>query len=184
MVPLTSLVVPILLSAVGVFIVSSVIHMALKYHKADLRSVPNDVAVMDALRGFNIPPGDYALPLAGSMEEMKDPAYLEKVNRGPVVYMTVLPPGMPSMGQSLALWFAYSVLVSLFAGYIASRALAPTADYLDVFRFAGTTAFGGYSLALLQNSIWWKLGWARTARSMFDGLLYGLVTGGVFGWLW
>ncbi len=184
MVPLTSLVVPILLAAVLVFIVSSIIHMVLGYHRSDLKPVPNDTAVQDALRPFNLAPGDYALPMAGSMAEMKDPAFLEKMNKGPVVFMTVGENGMPGMGKSLGLWFAYSVVVSIFAAYVASRALGVGASYIDVFRFAGTTAFAGYSLGLLQNSIWWRRNWGMTLRSVFDGLIYALFTAGALGWLW
>ena len=184
MVPLTTLVVPILLASVLVFIVSSIIHMVLGYHRSDLKPVPNDTAVQDALRPFNLAPGDYALPMAGSMADMKNPAFLEKMNKGPVVFMTVGENGMPGMGKSLGLWFGYSVVVSIFAAYVASRALGVGASYIDVFRFAGTTAFAGYSLGLLQNSIWWRRNWGMTLRSVFDGLIYALFTAGALGWLW
>ncbi len=42
----------------------------------------------------------------------------------------------------------------------------------------------GYAMALAQDAIWSFQGWAATARSMFDGLIYALLTGGAFGWLW
>ena len=184
MVPLTSLLLPILLSAVIVFIASSIIHMVLGYHRNDFRRVPKEDEVMASLRGFNIPPGDYAMPLAGSPAAMKDPAFIDKMKKGPVVFMTVVPPGPPTLGAHLALWFLYSVLISVFAGYIASRALGAGANYLDVFRFVGTTAFMGYGLALLQNSIWYRRNWGTTLKSVADALLYGLLTAGTFGWLW
>ena len=98
--------------------------------------------------------------------------------------MTVLENAPPKMGKQLFLWFLYSILVGIFAAYIAGRALEPGDHYLSVFRFAGVTAFLGYSLALIQNSIWYKKGWAATFKSMFDGLIYALFTGGIFGWLW
>jgi len=98
--------------------------------------------------------------------------------------MTVLKNGPQAMGGNLVLWFLYSVIVGVFAAYIASRALGPEAHYLEVFRFAGCTAFVGYSLALMQNSIWYKRNWGATLKSMFDGLIYALVTAGTFGWLW
>lgn len=88
------------------------------------------------------------------------------------------------MGGSLAQWFGYCIVVGVFAGYVASRALAPGAHYLEVFRFVGTVAFVGYGLALMQNSIWYKRNWGATLKSMFDALVYGLVTAGTFGWLW
>lgn len=184
MISLTSLWLPILLSAVFVFIVSSLIHMFLKYHQSDFKKIPDEDNVMDSLRKFGIPPGDYIIPCAGSAEAMKSEEYKEKVTKGPVAVMTVMETGMPKIGQNLVLWFIYSVIVSIFAGYVASRAVGPEAEYLTVFRFAGTTAFAGYALALLQNSIWYKRGWASTLKSMFDGLIYALVTAGTFGWLW
>ena len=184
MVPLISLGMPILVSAVIVFVASSIIHMVLPFHRNDLRKVPKEDDVMDVLRRFNIPPGDYAVPHAGSPEGMKKPEFIEKMKKGPIVLMTIAGGGPPSMGTSLLLWFLYSVLVSLFAAYIASRAVAPGAHYLTVFRMVGCTAFMGYSLALLQNSIWYKRNWGTTLKSIFDGLVYGLLTAKAFGWLW
>ena len=175
---------PILLSAVFVFVLSSLIHMVLKYHAGDFTAVPDEEKVMDALRPFKIPPGEYAVPRASSMEQMKSAEFKAKAEKGPVAFLTVMPNGIAGMGGSLALWFLYSVLVSIFSAYIAGRALDPGDPYLEVFRFAGATAFAGYSLALLQNSIWYKRKWSTTLKSMFDGLLYALVTGGAFGWLW
>lgn len=184
MVPVTSLWIPILLSAVIVFIASAVIHMMLPIHKNDLRKLDQEDAVMEALRRFDLSPGDYAVPHAGSASNMKNPAFIEKMSKGPVAILTVAPPGPPTMGTSLALWFLYSVVIGVFSAYIAGRALGPGAHYLQVFRFAGCSAFMGYSLALLQNSIWWKRNWGMTLRTMADGLLYALLTAGTFGWLW
>jgi hypothetical protein len=184
MVPIPSLWLPILLSAVFVFLVSWLIHILLPYHRSDFRGVPSEDEVMDALRKFNIPPGEYMIPHGGGPEAMRNPAFLEKMKRGPVALMTVMKPGPPDMGSSLVQWFAYCVLVSIFAAYVAGRAIGPGSDYLPVFRFVGTTAFVGYALALLQNSIWHKRAWSVTMKSAFDGLIYGLVTAGTFGWLW
>lgn len=184
MVSLTSLVVPILVSAVIVFIASSLIHMVLPYHKGDFRSVPKEDEVQAALRPFNLPPGDYFLPRPSSTAGMKSPEYLEKVRKGPVLVMTVMPSGQMSMGRNLALWFVYLLVVSFLSAYISGRALATGASYLAVFRFVGSTAFLSYSLALIQTSIWYHKSWGTTLKSMFDGLVYALLTAGTFGWLW
>jgi hypothetical protein len=184
MVPILSLGIPVLLSAVIVFIASSIIHMVLPYHRNDLRKLPKEDEVLNALRPLGIPPGDYAAPHAGSPEAMKQPEFMDKMKKGPVMFMTVAPSGPPSMGSSLILWFVYSIVVSLFAGYITGRALGPGATYPAVFRFVGTAAFMGYSLGLLQHSIWYKRNWGTTFKSMFDGLVYSLLTAGTFGWLW
>ena len=106
------------------------------------------------------------------------------MKQGPVVFMTVLPSGPMGMGGSLAGWFLYCVIVGLFAGYLTSRALPAGAPYLAVFRFTATVAFAGYALALWQHTIWYKRSWMTTLRSNVDGLVYALLTGGVFGWLW
>lgn len=184
MVSILDLWLPILLSAVFVFVLSSIIHMMLKYHANDFKAIPNEDKVMDALRPFNIPPGDYWFPRPANMADCKSPDYVKKITEGPVAMITVCENGPMKMGGSLAQWFIYSIIVSMFAAYIAGRAIPMGGSYLEVFRFAGATAFVGYALALMQNSIWYKRPWSVTLKSMFDGLLYGLVTAGTFGWLW
>ena len=184
MVPVLSLWLPILLSAVVVFVASSIIHMVLTYHRTDYRKVPAEDQAMDCLRQAGVAPGDYVLPHAGGPEGMKDPEFIAKMERGPVAFLTVIESGPPSMGKQLLQWFLYCIVVGLFAAYVAGRALAPGAEYLAVFRFAGTTAFVGYALALWQNSIWYRRAWSITLKSTFDGLVYAFLTAGVFGWLW
>lgn len=184
MVTVSDLWLPILLAAVAVFVVSSIIHMLLKYHDSDFSKLEAEEAVMDALRPLRIPPGDYVFPYAGSTKRMGEPDFIEKMGKGPIAFITVLPNGKPTMTASLIQWFVYCLVVGVFAAYVAGRALEPGAHYLAVFRMAGVTAFAGYGLALLQNSIWYKRNWASTLKSVFDALLYALFTAGVFGWLW
>ncbi len=184
MTELSALWLPILLSAVVVFIVSSIIHMATPWHKGDYKKIPDEGKVLDALRPFNLPLGDYMAPLASSMEEMKSSEYANKVKKGPVVILTVRPNSMWKMGPTLVLWFLYSVVVGFFAAYIASRALPMDAHYLQVFRFVGATAFMGYSFSIWQMSIWYGRSLSTTIKSTIDGLLYALLTAGIFGWLW
>jgi len=175
---------PVLLSSAMVFVVSSLIHMASPWHKGDYPKLPDEDKVMDALRPIGIPPGDYMMPRPGSRQEMASPEFQEKLKKGPVVMMTVMPSGAMSMGTNLVLWFVYSMVVGLFAAYVTGRALPVGAPYLRVFRFAGTTAFVGYSMALWQMSIWYRRAWSTTIKATVDGLIYGLLTAGTFGWLW
>ena len=185
MVPIPALWLPILLSAVAVFLLSFLIHMVLPVHRGDLHKFPNEDEVMDALRRANIPPGDYAAPHAGSPAAMKDPGFIERMKRGPLVLLTISPGQEPAMGKNLAQWFIYTVVVSLFAGYITGRARGADAADADVFRFASTTAWLGYSLALAQFSIWWRRNWGTTLKSMLiDGLAYALATGAIFCLMW
>ncbi|MBL7994136.1 hypothetical protein JNM05_02095 [bacterium] len=184
MVSILALWLPILLSAVAVFIVSSIIHMFLQWHKGEYPKLANEDQVIDALRPVNLKPGDYMVPRAASMEDMKSEAFAEKMKKGPVIIMTVLPNGAPSMSGNLIQWFLYSLLIGVFAAYVAGRALTGDATYLQVFRFVGVTAFLGYSAALWQMSIWYKRSWTTTIMATIDGFIYALVTAGVFGWLW
>jgi len=184
MVPVLSLWLPILVSAVLVFVASSLIHMVLGYHASDWRRLAAEDEVMASLRAAGVTPGTYVVPHASGMKEMSDPAYVEKLNRGPVAFLTVAPSGPPQMARSLTLWFVYSVAVGVLAAYVAGRALGPGAEYLEVFRFVGTAALLGYAVALWQESIWYHRPWSITLKNTFDGVVYALLTAGVFGWLW
>ncbi|MBM3907227.1 MAG: hypothetical protein FJ363_04005 [Gemmatimonadetes bacterium] len=181
---LTALWLPILLSGVFVFIASSLIHMVLPWHKGDYPSLPNEDAFRAAVGALKLPPGEYMVPRAGSMAEMGSPEFKAKMEQGPVVMVTVRPNGMPGMGRQLGLWFVFSLVVSVFAAYVTGRALGQSSPYLSVFRFAGVTAFIGYSLALWSEAIWYFRGTRRTVLATFDGLIYALITAGTFGWLW
>ena len=186
MVPVSALWLPILLSAVIVFVASAIIHMALPFHRNDMRKLPADKEdeLLEALRRVSVPPGDYGAPHPGSSAGMNDPAFVAKMARGPVVFLTTSPGGTPSMTSNLVLWFIYTIVVSLFGAYAAGLALGPGADYMRVFRIVSVVTFMGYALALPQHSIWYRRNWGTTARAVIDGLIYGLLTGGVFGWLW
>lgn len=179
-----SLWLPILLSSVAVFLLSSIIHMFVGYHNSDFSKIPSEDQVMDDMRKADIPPGNYMMPHASSNNERNSGEYKDKLNAGPVAIISVLPTGEFGMGKQLGLWFLYTVIVGIFAAYVAGNALSPGAHYLSVFRFVGTTAFIGYGLALMQESIWYNRKWSSTFKSMFDALLYSLFTAGIFGWLW
>ena len=184
MVPLASLWLPVLLSSVIVFLASFILHTALPWHKNDYARVPDEERVRAALRPFTIPPGDYMVPRPETREEIRTPAFAARVAEGPNIVMTVLPNGPWSMGRNLGLWFVYLVVVAIFAGYGAGRALPAGTHYLVVFRFVGTTAFAGFALALWQMSIWYRRSWGTTIRSTIDGLIYASLVAGTFGWLW
>lgn len=184
MTAMSALWLPILLSAVVVFAASSVIHMMLSWHKTDFAKVPDEEKFRQTVGGLAIPPGDYCVPHAGSMEEMKSPEFAAKQEKGPVMMFTVIPSGKVSMGPYLIQWFVYTVVISIFAAYVASRALPPGAPYLRVFQLAGAAAFIAYAAALWPLSIWYRRSWTTTIKSTIDGLVYALLTAGMFGWLW
>jgi hypothetical protein len=184
MVPISALWLPILLSAVIVFIASSILHMVLPYHRSDYRKLPDEEKVADALRAAGVTPGPvYHFPHT-THSTMKSPEVAEKFKRGPVGLLTVIPSGPPAMGKYLGLWFGYCIVMSIFVAYLTGRTRVPGTQYLEVFRVAGATAFVGYGIGQLQDSIWKGQTWGVTFKHVVDGLIYALLTAGVFGWLW
>jgi hypothetical protein len=184
MVSIPDLWLPILVATALVFVASNIVWMALPHHKSDAKRLPDEPAALDALGRQGLKPGLYRFPWANSMAEMKDPAFVEKLKKGPVALLTVLPSGPFNIGRQLGLWTGYLLIMGIFVAYVAGRVLGPGAPYLEVFRVAGTVAFIGYSGAQLPSSIWWGKPLGVAVKEILDGLAYALVPAGAFGWLW
>jgi hypothetical protein len=184
MIPLTALWLPILISTVVVFLASFIIHMVLTYHRSDYRKLPDEDRVTDVLRGAGVTRGPaYFFPYF-PFEEMKSPSTIDRMKRGPVGFLTVLPSGPPSMGKNLVQWFLYCVVISLFAAYLSGRTLASGTAFLDVFRVVSIAAFLGYGAAHAQESIWGGRSWVVTSKHLFDSVIFAAVTATTFAWLW
>ncbi|HEV2200787.1 MAG TPA: hypothetical protein VGR73_13280 [Bryobacteraceae bacterium] len=183
MVPLTALWLPIVLSAVIVFVASSIMHMLLPYHKSDYRQLPDEDKLLATLRAAGLTRGLYHFPFC-QHSEMKSPAIQEKFKQGPVGFITIFPSGPMKMGKFLGMWFVYCLIIGLFVAYLTGRTVAPGEQCLAVFRVAGTAGFMAYGLGILSNGIWKGQPWGMTLKEVFDGLIYGLLTAGTFGWLW
>jgi hypothetical protein len=183
MVPLTALWLPILLAAVIVFVASSIMHMVLPYHRSDYQKLPDEDRLLAALRAAGLKRGLYVFPFC-AQKEMKSPAMIEKYKQGPVGMMTVFPSGPPPMPKLLAMWFVYCLVIGFFVAYLTGHTVSPGARYLAVFRVAGTAAFLAYGVGQLVNSIWGGQPWSVTIKHVIDGLIYGMLTAGTFGWLW
>src|SRR5215475_5925587 len=154
MIPLTALWLPILVSAVIVFFASFIIHMVLGYHKTDFRKLPDEDRVTDALRSAGVTRGPaYFFPYF-SFKEMKSAPVVEKMKRGLVGLLTVLPSGPPAMGKNMVQWFLYCLVISVFAAYLSGHTLATATAFSEVFRVVGIAALLGYGAAHAQESIW------------------------------
>jgi hypothetical protein len=184
MVGLSALWMPIVVSAVFVLVALFLIHGLLGWHKDDMSAVPGEAQVMDAMRGVHVAPGEYRFPYGRTVKEMEAPEYVAKMKQGPVGIMTVWPSGEINMGKQLAQWFAYSLVVAVFVAYLTGRTRGPGAPYLEVFRVSGAVTFCCYAVAHWQNWIWWGRSTRFTVTHTLDGLIYALLTGGTFGWLW
>jgi hypothetical protein len=158
-------------------------HMLLPYHRSDYQQLPDEDKLLASLRAAGLKRGLYIFPF-GTHKEMKSAALIEKYKQGPVGMMTVFPSGPPVMPKFLGMWFVYCLIIGFFVAYLTGRTVAPGAHYLAVFRVAGTAAFLAYGLGHLSNGIWKGQTWSVTLKEVIDGLVYGLLTAGTFGWLW
>lgn len=183
MISLTSLWLPILLSAALAWIAASVVWMVLPHHRSDFRGFRNEDEVRDAVSSSDPAPGHYSMPHMESREDLEDPEFQRKMEEGPVAFVRVLA-GHPSMGKQLSLYFLYCLAVSVVVAYVAGRTLSPGTEYLQVFRITGTVAWVAYGWAFPVDAIWFGRPWGETVKHVFDAFLYGLLTAGVFGWLW
>ncbi|MBA4137310.1 MAG: hypothetical protein C0518_08345 [Opitutus sp.] len=174
---------PILLSAVFVFVLSGILHMALPWHKNDFKKMPDEDGIRGALKPFDVPPGDYMMPMCEG-GNYNSPEYKAKLEAGPNWMVTALPKGCGSMGLTFVQWFTYLVVISFFVAYVAHVAVPAGAHYLGVFRMVGAVAFLAYAGAEWPHSIWFRRKWSSTLKCTIDGLLYALVTAGTFAWLW
>jgi hypothetical protein len=183
MVSLTALWLPILLSAVIVFVASSIMHMLLPYHRSDYRKLPEEDKLLAALRAAGLARGLYIFPF-GTHKDTKSPAMLEKYKQGPVGMITVFPGGPPAMPKFLGLWFAYCLIIGFVVAFLAASTVRFGAPYRAVFHVVGLAAFLAYGVGLLSNGIWKGQPWSVVFKEVIDGLVYAVLTAGTFGWLW
>jgi hypothetical protein len=183
MISLPDLWMPIVISAVIVFIASAVIWMASPLHRHDFKD-PGDKeeTILGMLRSGNFAPGVYYVPWCKGGKD-KSPQTMEKMKQGPWAMLTVMP-CMPNFGKSLGLWFVHLLIVSTFVAYLASHSLSAAATYLEVFRVTGTAALLAYAGYALPMCIWHAVPWAQLPGKVIDGVIYALLTAGVFGWQW
>lgn len=182
---LLSLWLPILLSAVTVFVISSLIHMVIKWHASDYTSLPNEDAVRAAIRAGNPAPGRYVIPHCADMKDMGSDAMKQKYAEGPVGHLTLIAPGAPNMGKYLGLWFLWSLAIAVVAGFLASRLIAMDhAHCRAAAKLVFAVTFIAHGFGTVAESIWMGRPWSSSAKHLLDAALYGLGCGAVFCWLW
>jgi hypothetical protein len=184
MVSISSLWLPIVLSAVLVFVVSSIVHMLLPYHRKDFLRLPDEDAAREVLGRQSLGRGQYFMPFAEDMKAMKEPEIQKKFEEGPVAIVTVLRGGHMNMGPHLIQWFLFSLGISFTVAYLLSRTLASQTEFMQVFRVSSTISWLGYAGALIWSGIWKGVPWSTVLKDVFDGLLFALVTGWAFAQFW
>ena len=182
---LLSLWLPILLSAVVVFVLSSLVHMVLKWHSSDYGTLGNEDAIRAAIRAGNNTPGRYVLPFCKDMKDMGSEAMKQKYNEGPVGHLTLLPNGQPAMGKYLGIWFLWSLVVAIVAAYLASRLMIW--DHVHAHsaaKLVGAVTFIAHGFGSVTESIWFGRPWGQTVKYLIDSALYAIGSALVFLWLW
>ncbi len=183
MTPFLSLLLPVVVSAVAVFVLSMIIHMT-SWHRRDYVKLPDEDGVLKALRPFNLPPNDYAVPHPGTGEYMKSPEYDAKRAGGPVLFLTVLPSGPWNLGKIMGLWFVFVVVVSAIVACVVGTIMPPGGNAHAVFHHIAVITFLSYALGAVPMSIWYERKWSTTFRSAVDALLYALACGWIFSMMW
>ena len=177
---------PIVVSAVFVFIASALINMFLKFwHGVDYRGFANEDEIAAAIRKGSPGPGAYMLPYCTDPKQLQEPAMQEKFKQGPVASVNMRPNGPMSMGPMLGQWFVFCVLVSVACAGLAGHALPlPHPESHLVFHTVGVAALLGYSFGEIPNAIWRGQPWAISIKYFVDGIVYAIITASTFCWLW
>jgi hypothetical protein len=176
---------PILLSAVVVFGISSLIHMVFKWHASDYHGFANEDAVRDAIRAGKPAPGGYVVPYCKDMKDMAGEAMLKKYRDGPVGHFTIGSSGAPKMGKYLGLWFLWTLVVAVAAAFITTQLMGLNPGRARAAaKLVGTVTFIAYGFGSVTESIWMMRPWSTTMKNLLDAALYGLGSGAVFYFFW
>ena len=173
---------PILASGILVHIASTICWVISPHHKPDWQKLPNEDEIMDKVRSDNIPPGQYVFPCV-QPSEMKDPEAKKRWEAGPWGTVGVWK-GMPNMGKNIGLTVSFFLVTSVFVGYITTMAHESGDGFSEHFQVAGTAGIMAYCFAFIPGAIWFGAPLRATLMNILDGLIYGLLTGVVFGALW
>ena len=183
---LSDLWLPVLVSGAICFVWSAVAWMVLPHHKGEWKRLATEPEVLAALRQSMPAKGLYMFPfsLGADLNRTDTKRALEM---GPVGYLAIGSTGVPSMAKMLAQSFVLYLVTSLLCAYVAWN-VAPGSKlgvpYLATFRIVGTIATMAYVLGSAPESIWFGRPWKSWVSQAFDGTVMGLLTAGVFGWLW
>jgi hypothetical protein len=182
MIFLGSLWLPILVSAVVVFLASNVMHMLLKFwHYPDYKRTDDDKPFVEGSRGLK--PGMYMFPRFDY--KTATPEEHAAWAAGPSGIMYIRNPAKFSFGKTLTLWFLYCIVAGIFTAYISHETMPVGTAFRQVLQVAGATATIFWAFGTnFSDVIWYGKPWPAAIKYAIDGLIYGLLTGAVFAWLW
>lgn len=207
---LTHLWLPIVVSGVAVWIVSAIGWMAIGHHKRDRDAIPGGAAgeqdFMDTITRLNIRPGNYGFPDFCQADNLppkeKRAAQKALYDKHPQGLLRVW--GPTNMGANMLLTLVFYFVTSAFIAYLGWAALphhaaaAPAAAtipgaetvaagssmFWKVFQVLGVAGILAYCFAGFPNDLWFQKKRRAMAMDWLDGVIFGLVTGAIFAWLW
>jgi hypothetical protein len=180
---LTQLWIPILVSAAAVWVASALCWMAIGHHNHDHAAIPDEQGFIEALKSWNLPPGNYGFPDFQKCKDKSIPADQKpKWGEGPMGLLRVW--GPTSMGGNMLWTFLTFLVVSALIAYLGSAALRPGDSFAHVFQVLGTAGVLAYCFAGIPNDIWFQKSRRSMVLNFIDGVVFGLITGAVFAWLW
>jgi len=173
---------PILLSAVAVWVASALAWMVLPHHHKDMGPLPDEDAFIASLKAQGVKPGSYSFPHCADHASRKDPELMRKWKEGPAGFMTIL--GQVNMGRNMVLSLLVYLVISVFVGYVSSQARAPGEGFADVLQITATTGIMAYLFGWMGGAIWFGMPKNAWISNTIDSVAYGLITGLIFAALW
>ena len=180
---LAGLSIPILLSAIAVFVISLAGRLLIGHHKADWNELPEEGDTMEFLRKSGIKPGCYIFPLVHSKEHRTDELKEQRLEAGPWGTIHVWT-SQGNLGSRLLQTFTFHLVASFFIAYLGTLAIEPGAGFLKAFQVTGTAGILAYAFGGVPNAIWFSRHVRPAVLDVVDGICFGLITGVVFGLLW
>ena len=146
--------------------------------------MPDEAGTVANLAAQDLAPGQYMVPHAGSPEAMKEERVRKAFEEGAAGFITILPRGIPNMGPNMALSAVFNIAVAV-PGSVRSVPDAGSRCGLHGGlpghgrgRLDGLRRRHGTGCDLVRRP------WSSVCKGFGDALIYGLLTGGAFGWLW
>jgi hypothetical protein len=175
---------PIVLTAVFVFIASSLIHMVFKWHNSDYKKLNNEDEVGAVIRAGNNAPGQYVLPHCMDMKEMQGEAMMKKYIEGPIGFITLKKNGAPNMGPALMMWFVFTVFIAGSAALITLTSVGLQAHPHLAAHSVGTISLLAYCGGSIQQGIWMGRPWRSVMKDLLDGFIYATISAFTFMYFW
>ncbi|HJV21767.1 MAG TPA: hypothetical protein VJ570_03670 [Holophagaceae bacterium] len=168
-------------STLAISVASTLLWVAIPFwRRKGYGRLENEADIMATLT--QAPSGQWALPAVDWARVDADRK--AEIRKGPIGYLVLRNPGEYSAGKALLQYFGFLALVMVFVAYVVGHTLPFGAHYRHVYRLAGACTTLAFAFHTVPDSIWRGKPWAATLEQFIDSLVYGMVVGGMFGWLW